>query len=89
MVKLAPATLEQYQNKKTITSQQETVEYNCNECRYRFALFRKKFSSAQTLNQHARSKGHNPNMVLEKIEKVEKVPEIYKKNEKKCLFCKE
>ena len=51
-----------------------------------FIKFRKKFASAQTLNQHVRSKGHNPNMVLEKKEKVEKVPEVFKKNENRCLF---
>lgn len=48
---------------------------------------RKQFASAQTLNQHVASKGHNPHIPLEIREKVVPVPLVFAKDAKKCLFC--
>lgn len=53
-------------------------------------LFRKKFASANTFDQHIKSKGHNPNLVPSSTEgkKAQKSPAPkFAKNKKVCLFC--
>lgn len=50
-------------------------------------MFRKNFASANTLNQHVQSKGHNPNAIIEPKPKTVKAPTVFEKNYLKCLFC--
>ena len=53
-------------------------------------LYRKKFASIKTLDQHVQSKKHNPQALphQESVEssKVKKTT-VFRKNNKACLFC--
>ncbi len=55
-----------------------------------YFLFRKKFASANTFDQHIKSKGHNPNLIPSSTDakKGQKSPTPkFAKNKKVCLFC--